>query len=345
MSLLVTGGQGPDLLLEAGRIVAVGGDLHADSVLDASGLVVAPGFVDVQCNGAFGIDLAAEPERLWGLAALLPQAGVTTFLPTIVTSAPGVVERAQAALAARPADHRGADAPGLHLEGPMLAIAGAHAPGLLRSFDLADLTGVRLVTLAPELPGATEVIARLRAAGVVVAAGHTEAADLSGVDGVTHVFNAMAPLHHRAPGPAGLALADDRLFVTLVADGEHVHPAVAIVVARAAGERLVLVSDAVAGPTRRAGVLQGGAVLLDGAVRNLAVWTGSPELAIRAATEAPARYARLPDRGHLRIGARADLVLLTPALEVVTTVVAGEVVFSTSPVREGPRPAASGRSD
>jgi N-acetylglucosamine-6-phosphate deacetylase len=224
----------------------------------------------------------------------------------------------------------------------MLAIAGAHEPSLLRPFDLDDLTGVRLVTLAPELPGAIEVIARLRAAGVVVAAGHTEATDLSGVDGVTHVFNAMAPLHHRAPGPAGLALADDRLFVTLVADGEHVDPAVAVIVERAARERLVLVSDAVAGPTRRRdGGLAGGAVLLDGAVRNLAAWTGSPERAIRAATSAPARYARLPDRGQLRVGARADLVLLTPALEVVTTVVAGEIIWSRSSTEPGA--AASGR--
>jgi N-acetylglucosamine-6-phosphate deacetylase len=330
MSVLVTGGQSSDLLLDGGRIVAIGGEHDAEDVLDATGLLVAPGFVDLQCNGAFGIDLAAEPERLWELATLLPSAGVTTFLPTIVTSPPGTIERAQAALAARPADHRGADAPGLHLEGPMLAITGAHEPSLLRPFDLDDLTGVILVTLAPELPGATDVIARLRAAGVVVAAGHTEATDLSAVDGVTHVFNAMAPLHHRAPGPAGLALADDRLFVTLVADGEHVDPAVAVIVERATGERLVLVSDAVAGPTRRDGILQGGAVLLDGAVRNLAAWTGSPERAIRAATSAPARYARLADRGQLRVGARADLVLLTPTLEVVTTVVAGEIMWSRS---------------
>jgi N-acetylglucosamine-6-phosphate deacetylase len=165
----------------------------------------------------------------------------------------------------------------------MLAIAGAHEPSLLRPFDLDDLTGVILVTLAPELPGATDVIARLHAAGVVVAAGHTEAIDLSAVDGVTHVFNAMAPLH-RAPGPAGPALADDRLFVTLVADGEHVE---------------------------------------------------------RAATSAPARYARLADRGRLRVGARADLVLLTPTLDVVTTVAAGEIIWSRSSTEPGS--AASGR--
>jgi N-acetylglucosamine-6-phosphate deacetylase len=278
--------------------------------------VRVPGYVDLQVNGAFGIDLAAEPERLWELAALLPRAGVTTFLPTITTSRPGTVERAQAALADRPAGFVGAHPAGLHLEGPMLALAGAHDPALLRSFDVEDLTGVRLVTLAPELPGAPEVIARLRAAGVVVAAGHTAATDLSMVDGVTHVFNAMAPFHHRAPGPAGLALADDRLFVTLIADGHHVDPAVARIVDRAAGARLVLVSDAVAVPTTP---LNGGRVLLDQCVRNLAAWTGSVERALAAATTAPARYAGL-DVGD-------DHVVLDDDLRVVETITRGEVAY------------------
>jgi N-acetylglucosamine-6-phosphate deacetylase len=278
--------------------------------------VRVPGYVDLQLNGAFGIDLAAEPERLWELAALLPRAGVATFLPTIPTSAPGVVERAQAALAARPPGFVGADPAGLHLEGPMLAIAGAHDPALLRPFDVDDLTGVRLVTLAPELPGAAEVIARLRAAGVVVAAGHTAATDLSMVDGVTHVFNAMAPFHHRAPGPAGVALADDRLFVTLIADGHHVDPVVARIVDRAAGDRLVLVSDAVAQPRLP---LNGGWVLLDQCVRNLAAWTGSPGRAIAAATTAPARFARL-DVGD-------DHVVLDDDLHVVETITQGQVAY------------------
>lgn len=248
---------------------------------------VVPGLVDLQCNGAFGIDLGAEPERLWELAALLPQAGVTAFLPTIVTTPPAVVERAQAALAGRPSGFVGAEPVGLHLEGPMLALAGAHDPALLRSFDLDDLTGVRLVTLAPELPGAPEVIARLRDAGVAVFAGHTRASDLSLVDGVTHVFNAMAPLHHRDPGPAGVALADDRLWVSLIADGEHVDPTVVRLVERAAGDRLVLVSDSVAEPRLP---LNGGRVLLDQAVRNLVAWTGcSVERAHAAASTAPAR--------------------------------------------------------
>lgn len=303
------------VVVEADRIVEVG---------EPGDALVVPGYLDLQLNGAFGIDLAREPERLWELAALLPRAGVTAFLPTIVTSPPGVVERAQAALGARPPGFVGAEPVGLHLEGPMLALPGAHDPSLLRPFDLDDLTGVAMVTLAPEVPGAAEVIARLRAAGVVVAAGHTAATDLSDVDGVTHVFNAMPPFHHRDPGPAGAALADDRVFVTLVADGAHVDPVAARVVARAAGDRLVLVSDAVAEPVLP---LNGGRCLLDQAVRNLAAWTGSSDGAVAAATSAPARYARLDDRGTLRPGARADLLVLSPELDVVATITAGRLVF------------------
>ena len=250
-------------------------------------MTVVPGLVDLQCNGAFGIDLGTEPERLWELAALLPRAGVTAFLPTIITSPPGIVARAQAALARRPSGFVGAEPVGLHLEGPMLALAGAHDPALLRPFDVDDLAGVRLVTLAPELPGAPGVIARLRAAGITVFAGHTRATDLSLVDGVTHVFNAMAPFHHRDPGPAGIALADERLWVTLIADGEHVDPTVVRLVERVAGERLVLVSDSVAEPTSP---LNGGRAPLDQAVRNLVAWTGcSVERAHAAASTAPAR--------------------------------------------------------
>jgi N-acetylglucosamine-6-phosphate deacetylase len=279
--------------------------------------VLVPGFVDLQLNGAFGIDLAVEPERVWELAAQLPRAGVTAFLPTIVSTGPDVVRRAQAALAERPAGFVGAEPVGLHLEGPMLALAGAHDPAQLRAFDVDDLTGVRLVTLAPELPGAADVVARLHDAGILVFAGHTAATDLSGVDGVTHVFNAMAPLHHRAPGPAGVALADDRLAVTLVADGHHVDPVVCRLVDRAAGDRLVLVSDAVARPALP---LNGGRCLLDECVRNLAAWTGAPERALAAASTTPARLLGL-DRPD-------DLVELDPALHVVGTLVGGREVFS-----------------
>ena len=259
---------------------------------------------------------------------------------------------------------------GLHLEGPFLATErrGAHDPRHLAapSVEVVERegwsaeSGVALVTLAPELPGALEVVRRLVATGVTVAAGHSSAtagqaraAVDAGVTWVTHLFNAMAPLHHRAPGLAGVALADERLRAGLVADGLHVDPTVVAVAARALGERLTLVTDAVAalgappGPVRLGSVtarVEGGAVrLADGTLAGSACRstgrsaTSAPceppaGTAVRAAT-ATSRRARLDDRGAVVPGARADLAVLTPEGEVVAT-----IVGAGSPTTPGRRP-------
>ena len=173
-----------DVLVVDGLVAAVGPRLEAPDggpTIDVSGLLVAPGFIDLQINGALGIDLADEPERLWEVGAALSRYGVTGFLPTIITSPAGTPERAMAALAARPPGFVGAEPLGLHLEGPMLNPdrRGAHDPALLRppSPELVEgwtrAEGVALVTLAPELPGGLAAVERLVQAGVVVSAGHT----------------------------------------------------------------------------------------------------------------------------------------------------------------------------
>ena len=171
-----------DLAVLDGRIA---GSAPADGeALELDGLLVAPGYVDLQCNGGLGIDLASEPERLWELGALLPRFGVTAWLPTIVTTPDGVVDRALDTLAAGPpAGWRGATPLGLHLEGPFLSPAkrGAHPEALLRPPSLAAIerwsrdAGVALVTIAPDLPGALEVIAALVERRVIVSLGHTPA--------------------------------------------------------------------------------------------------------------------------------------------------------------------------
>jgi N-acetylglucosamine-6-phosphate deacetylase len=360
-----------DVAVDASRITAVdiAPAVEGDGdVLDASGLLVAPGFVDLQCNGAVGIDLGREPERLWEIAAALPRWGVTSWLPTIVTAPRATRDRALAALAAGPPAGTGAHAAplGLHLEGPYLspARAGAHRTDLLVEPDEAEAAtwsragGVAMVTLAPELPGAGAVVAGLAARGVVVAAGHSDAtaeeADAAvdvGVRMVTHLFNAMAPMHHRAPGLAGVALADRRVFAGLIADGIHLHPTAVAAAAAALGDRLVLVTDAVgalgappgplavgpvdavAGPdgVRLAdGTLAGSDLAMDQAVRNLRAFTGwGVEAAIGAATAVPSRVLGTTDRGTIVPGAVADLVVLTPDLEVVATVCAGEVAWKS----------------
>ncbi|MCU1352929.1 MAG: N-acetylglucosamine-6-phosphate deacetylase, partial [Acidimicrobiales bacterium] len=217
-------------------------------------------------------------------------------------------------------------------------------------------TGVALVTLAPELPGALEVVAELAGRGVVVSVGHseadaatTEAAVDAGAAWVTHVFNAMEPLHHRDPGLIGVALTDERLHVGLIADGVHVAARVVDLVWRATGPRLTLVTDAVAAlgmPPGRSrigdteilvtetdvrladGTLAGSKLALDQAVRNLVAMSGcSAAEALGAASTAPARLLADPHRGTLETGARADVVVLTPDLEVVATLVGGDVVF------------------
>ena len=340
-----------------------------DAWLDASGLVVAPGFVDLQCNGAVGVDLTSEPERLDEVAAALPRWGVTAWLPTIVTATPGTRRRALAALAAHD-DPAAATPLGLHFEGPFLAPErrGAHdpahlvapSPALVDDEGWSAGAGVALVTLAPELPGALDVVRALVDRGVVVSAGHSSAtaaetrtAVEAGVTWVTHLFNAMAGLHHREPGLAGAAMADDRLRVGLIADGLHVDPAVVRIAAAALGDRLTLVTDAVAAlgvpPGRRRvasldvtvsatdggvrlpdGTLAGSTLALDRAVRNLMAFAGIDlAVAVRAVTASPAAVLGRTDRGVVAPGAVGDLVVLTPAGEVVATVIGGRVVHDT----------------
>lgn len=344
-------------------------DVAAEAtVIDGDQLLAVPGFIDLQCNGALGIDLASEPERLWELAAALPRWGVTAWLPTIVTTPPEVAERARATLAAGPPEGWvGAIPLGLHLEGPFLAPSkrGAHAEGLLRGPTLDAIAewspeaGVALVTMAPELDGALEVIAALAARGVIVSLGHSaasaaqaEAAVKAGATWVTHLFNAMPPLHHREPGLAGVALTDDRLHVGLIADGIHVAPTVVAIAQRSLADRLTLVTDAVGalgmaegkqrlgraavtvgadGVRLADGTLAGSNLSMDQAVRNLIAFTGcAREVAIGAATDAPARVLRDSQRGALQPGNRADVVLLTRHLEVAATIVGGAVVHRSA---------------
>lgn len=343
--------QRADLTAADGLIATIGARLRRGATLDAGGLLVAPGYLDAQCNGAFGIDLAATPERVGELAGHLPATGVTSWCPTLVTSPPDRVGRLLAALdavAAGPVPGAAAIV-GAHLEGPILnpVRRGAHPEHLLRGVDEVDasgwsrVAGVALVTLAPELAGALELATALRRRGVVVSAGHTDAtpteldaAWAAGVRCVTHLYNGMPPLHHRRPGPPGWTLAHPSVVAGLIADGVHVDPLMVALAFRAIGpRRTMLVSDVVAGAGLASagaaaslgdGTLAGGTTFLDQCVRNLVAFTGcSPAVAISCATAVPARLLGRRDRGRLAVGRRADLVLLTPDLHVVGTVVAG----------------------
>jgi N-acetylglucosamine-6-phosphate deacetylase len=333
--------------------------------LDADGLIVAPGLIDLQVNGAHGVDITAEPHRLWEVAAALPAYGVTAFLPTVITSSPEARAAALETLAAgRPAGVPAGAVPlGLHFEGPMIAAShkGAHplhwlAPASLNLVSgWSREAGVAMVTLAPELPGAVAVISERAARGIVVSVGHTAATSIevavaaeAGATAATHLFNAMPPLLSRAPGPVG-AVFDGSLVAGVLVDGHHLAPSVVRLAWRVLGpERFLSVSDTTAalgladgrqrlgdqevviadGAVRLAdGTLAGTAASLVECLRELVRVTGcSTEDAIATPTSTPAALMRDASRGRLEPGCRGDLVLLSEDLEVVATVVAGEVV-------------------
>jgi N-acetylglucosamine-6-phosphate deacetylase len=370
---VVTPGSGEQLLdvvIDAGRIVALEppGERTADAseVIDVSGHLVAPGFIDLQINGGWGHDFTSDPTTLCEVAAQLPSTGVTSFLPTIVTSSPEARQAALAAFVAADIGPPAATPIGLHLEGPAISVErlGAHdarwvgAPEPSEVAGWTPTAGVVLVTLAPEAPGSAEMIDALVANGVVVAAGHSqctaeqfESARRAGVTMVTHLFNAMAPFSHRHPGMVGAALAGD-VFAGLICDGVHVDPVAVRVAWRALGpRRTVLVTDAMAalgidtsdarlgelavtidesGVRTPDGVLAGSNLALDQALRNLVAFTGcSAAEAIGAATANPAAVLGLTDRGTVAAGARADLVVLDPELRVQMTIIGGRIAWKS----------------
>ncbi len=352
------------VLVQDGRIAAVhaGADSHADIV--AGGWIV-PGLIDLQVNGAFGFDLTADSSTIASLASRLPATGVTGFLGTLISSPLESYSRMLHDLDQAAAEARGARVLGVHLEGPYLSPRrkGAHNPVYLRTPSLDEIDrwvaspSVRLVTVAPELPGALEFIRHLRTRNLAVSAGHSDATYEqaaagfdAGVTWGTHLFNAMSPLAHREPGLAG-ALLSCGVPYGLIADGIHVHPAAVKLAWRAEGPKgLTLVTDAMAAmgmtpgqyrlgdrqvtfDTRSArladGTLAGSILQMDQAVRNLITFTGcSLAEAITAASATPARIIGLASQGQVAPGFSADLVLLDPSIHVQMTLVAGQVVYS-----------------
>ncbi len=311
--------------------------------------VAAPGFVDLQVNGYAGVDFSAPGEDGYAVAgAALLAGGVTAFQPTIVSGEVGAMVESLALV--RQAG-QGPRVIGAHLEGPFLSPErpGAHDPAALRAPDLATLEAllaagpVTQMTLAPELPGAVELIDALAARGIVVSCGHTDADAAAAhaafdrrATAVTHLFNAMRRPAPRDPGIAFAALGRDDVFITLIVDGHHLAADTVRAAWRAAGDRLVLISDAGAaaaahdgdytlgatvpihsagGVVRTAGgSLAGSTLSMLQAVRNSHALGIPLATALSAATEAPARMTRRPDLGRIASGARADLVVLDDSL-------------------------------
>jgi N-acetylglucosamine-6-phosphate deacetylase len=329
---------------------------------DLDGGILSPGFIDWQINGGGGVLFNAEPtvEGIAAIAAAHRRAGVTGFLPTVVTDAPRVLTEALAS--ARAAERRVPGVLGVHVEGPFIdpRRKGVHPPQFIRPMEEEDAetligarAGVMVVTLAPaSVP--LERIALLAEAGIVVSLGHSDASAEeagsvfdAGASAVTHLYNAMSQLSSRAPGVVGAALSEARVVCGLIADGEHAHAAAYRAAIAAKGARgVALVSDAMppaaGGPDifelqgRRMkrvghklvaedGTLAGAAITMreavDYVVRTLKVPLAE---ALMMATLTPARLLRVDNRiGRLKSGLRADLVHLTDALQVAEVWAAG----------------------
>ena len=348
---------------DGGRILACGAGAPPRAAdTDFGDHTVVPGFVDMHVHGGGGASYTDGPTdsgAITGAADFHLRHGTTTTLASLVTASPAELLSGVRALAE--ATGHGTVA-GIHLEGPWLSRArcGAHDPAQLRDPDPAEIDAVldagagaiRMVTLAPELPGAEAAIRRLVDAGVVVAVGHTNAdyeqterAIALGATAGTHLFNAMPPLHHRDPGPALALLRHPGVTVELIADGVHVHPAVVHAVIEAAGpHRVAVITDATAAAGRGDGTFRLGAVTVDvvsgvARVRGTSTIAGSTAtmdqifrtvhagagLAVAAQTTSatPARALGLERVGILRAGYQANLVVLDGDLQVAAVMAAG----------------------
>jgi len=342
-----------DVAVEDGRVTAVGLPARA-----GRGLAV-PGFVDLQVNGFGGVDfLDADADGYRRAGDALLESGVTAYLPTLITSPEAQV---LAAMREVPRDDARPRILGMHLEGPFLSPnrLGTHEASSRRDPDVAlldrllDAGTVRLMTLAPELPGAELLIDRLLERGIAVSLGHSDATAAQanaafdrGARSVTHIFNAMRPFLHRDPGIVGAALARKDVVVSIILDGIHLAPETAQVVHRAASGRVALITDAITaagvadgsypfgnfdvhvhegtvrGPD---GVLAGSVLTMIEAVRNLYGLGASLEEAVAAGTSTPARVLGDPDLGRIGVGLPADVVVLNDRVEIERVLVGGEV--------------------
>lgn len=354
---------------ESGRIVGLADTVpEGAECIDATGLYVAPGLIDLHIHGYLGADASdADPEGLRKMAQGIAKNGVTSFLPTTMTLSEDALLAAFDAVRAVMNESRawdGAEILGVHAEGPFInpKKKGAQDGQCIRTpsaaFVLKNADVIRLLTLAPEMDADHACIKELARDGrILLSMGHTDAsfeeamrAIEDGVCHATHLFNAMSPLAHREPGVVGAALASGVVSAELIADTLHVHTGLFSLVAKAKGEKLILITDCTRaggmpdgeytlggqsiflrdGACRLAdGTLAGSVLKLDRAVWNMHIHAGIPLYeAVRMASLNPASAIGMADRlGSLEEGKDADLILADASFGVVRTIKRGRTVY------------------
>ena len=365
----------PVVVIDDGRIASIASQSESEipaqaQVVDYPGATLAPAFFDVHIHGAAGHDaMEATPEALAAMGSFLAARGTGSFLAATVTAPVDATLRALsglAKLAARSPEQAQARLLGIHLEGPFLSHArrGVHPPESLLAPDLALFDRlfeaaegrIRLMTLAPELPGAVELTAHATARGVRVSLGHsdataaqTRAAIAAGAVSATHTFNAMRPLDHREPGILGVVLTTDALYAELISDGIHTAPEMVKLWWRAKGpRRAILVTDAMSatgmpdgeyqlgglsvqvanGRATAGGVLAGSVLTLDRALANFIAFTAAPlDEALRLLTANPAAMAGLGNQaGSIAVGQPANLVAVDAGGKLVASIRNGQPI-------------------
>ncbi len=379
MQTLLTGGTivtpdqvltDQDLIIEGEKILSIVPNTApqiGNEIIDVKGFFIVPGFIDIHVHGAVGSDtMDATSEAILGMGDYFASHGVTSFLPTTVAASAKDIQAAINNVSNTPRSSTGARHMGIHLEGPYLnhEFRGAQPPQHIRPADPNEYKvwfeskEVRLITVAPEVEGVTNLISAGKKAGIEFALGHTSAtyeqvlaAVELGLHQATHTFNGMPGLNHRFPSALGAVLSDDRIWAQIIVDGVHVHPAVVNLLIKAKGiNRTIIITDAIRASgmpdgdyalgdqmvhvkdrvaRTDAGGLAGSTLTMDQALRNTMEFANIslPE-ALPMATRVPAASIGLENhKGSIAPGFDADIVVLDQSYSVRMTIIGGNVMY------------------
>ena len=340
---------------------------NGSKLIDATGLLLCPGLIDIHFHGALGKDtMDANLQSLQLLSSYCAEHGVTAFYPTTWAAAPEDILLAINNVKENQSHVSGARVLGVHIEGPYISLKyrGAQLQSMIRNPQAEefqkwfDSRVVKLITCAPEIPGGMEFIEEAVRKGIRISVGHSgatydqviEAAD-HGATQATHLFNGMQGLHHREPGTVGGALADERIYPQVISDGVHLHPGIVKIIVNAKSvDKVILITDSIRGAglpdgdyenkgqkfSVRAGIartpeggLSGSTLTMDAALKNAMKFTGKPlEEVLSMATSVPAQAMGISvNKGNVVVGGDADLVLLNQELYVEKTLVGGNIVY------------------